>query len=148
MVKRPKYQPQAVDANTPSRPWYMERSQEKIKERYFLWLELITLIWIRICFLHNRNVVTSQTIKKLNDLYLRGYWYLKSLLQLNFDVHVRITCFSKLSPYYLAIFQHSTKGGHTFLVRFMKNWNSLETTLKKSRHIDFQREWFIVSWKN
>ena len=37
----------------------------KIKERYFLWLELITLIWIRIFFLHNRNVVTPQTIKKL-----------------------------------------------------------------------------------
>jgi hypothetical protein len=57
--------------------------------------------------------------------------YLKETLKLNSDIHTRNTGFCNLN-FICPKFKKATEGGLSFSVRSIKDWNSLDKSLKES----------------
>ena len=76
-------------------------------------------------YVNRCTLILKRTLSKTPE-------YLKSMLQLNSDVHSSNTHFSKLNLC-CPMYNNSTEGGQTFSVRSVKDWNNLGKSLKNSK---------------
>ena len=84
---------------------------------------------------------TSITFKRVNSNHFIPE-YLRSMLVRNSDIHTRNTRFNNMNmvcPKYI----RETEGGRTFTVRTIKDWNTLDASLRKQKSIaSFKRSFY------